>query len=66
MAETTDRPTVKFRKPKPIRIPGKHKGNIPAAAIRAAVKKVVAARHKREAEEEAAAAAAAASGTPLD
>ena len=34
---------------KVLRMPGKHKGNIPAAVIRAAVKKVVAERRKREA-----------------
>jgi len=34
----------------PVYLPGKHKGKISPAAIRAAVKKVVAARRKREAE----------------
>jgi hypothetical protein len=40
-----------------VRKPGKHKGNIPASVIRAAVKKVVAERRKREAEAMAAATA---------
>jgi hypothetical protein len=39
---------------KPIRLPGKHKGNIPAAVIRAAVKQVAAERRKRNAERAAA------------
>lgn len=39
---------------KPVYLPGKHKGNIPAAAIRAAVRQVVEERRKREAEDTAA------------
>lgn len=35
---------------KVLRMPGRHKGNIPAAVIRAAVKKVVAERRRREVE----------------
>lgn len=37
-----------------LRMPGKHKGKIPAAVIRAAVRKVVGERKRREAEEAAA------------
>lgn len=36
-----------------LRLPGKHKGKIPAAVIRAAVRKVVGERKRREAEEAA-------------
>lgn len=54
MAETKPKKKPKVRYIKPVYLPGKHKGNIPAAAIRAAVRKVVAERRKREAEEAAA------------
>lgn len=45
----TKRVVIKVSKPV-LRMPGKHKGKIPASVIRAAVKKVVAERRKREAE----------------
>ena len=50
---TTAKPKVRYVKVKVLPLPGKHKGNIPAKAIREAVRKVVAERRRREAEEAA-------------